>query len=372
MPEIILHIGAGKCGSSALQTALTAAPVAQNAAGARLSYAVIRRGRLLAGPEVRAGALGYASSDNAEALTRLSDRRLARIGRHLRAIDADKVVLSCEGWFSASDAFTERLLPALGIAPQVFCYVRPQVDYLNAAWWQWGAWEDSKTFDQWLAGRIRLAHWARRLTAWKGSVPVTVRLLPQDIVADFFGSMGFERPATAQAPVNKGLPEAVLRLYQRNRSLRPASHAPQMDFVLSRSLGLPGNTPWVISQDRAAQVIARVRRDNLDLLDLLDPVSRAIMRADRRWWSAGAYQDKIVSDHGPVPPDIGELQILQAALERAARQAGPGWTMADRVRDRLFGPARPVPPEAAALEASCVRLAGKVFRRRRSRRSASG
>lgn len=367
MPEIVLHIGASKCGSSALQTALTAAPVIENQAGARLSYAVIRSGELFIGSEVQVGGLGYASSNNTEMLNRLSDATLARMGQRLRETDADKVVLSCEGWFTASTLFRERLLPALGIAPQVLAYVRPQIDYLNAAWWQWGAWQDGHPFDDWLYGRIKLAQWARTLMGWKEFAPVIVRPLPKDVVTDFFGIMGFESPVAGKAVVNRGLPEAVLRLYQRNRLLRPSSHASQMDFVLSQSLNLPGGTPWVITQDTAAWAIEKARQDNLRLLSLLDDETRVAMEADLRWWSADAYRDKVVKEHGAVPPDLEELTGLYVELAKAALRPRDDASGTSVIWNKVFRKDRSVPTDVEELEASCVRMAMKILRQRRGR-----
>jgi hypothetical protein len=71
--DVVLHIGGGKCGSSAIQTALTRQPVLSKEDGGRVGYGFIdNSGRLFHGAQINTvrNARGYHASPS-DALTKL-------------------------------------------------------------------------------------------------------------------------------------------------------------------------------------------------------------------------------------------------------------------------------------------------------------
>lgn len=320
---LILHVGASKCGSSAIQTALSSQPLITRLDGSRLEYmAINHHGHLVRGErlkrEAETSGMGYRNSPTAPAIRKMD---LASLGRELAAIDHD-IILSRERWVFQAAVWKE-LLAAMDARAHVVAYVRPQVGLLNSAWWQWGAWSD-EPFDQWLQGMLSAHMWSQRIAAWSSIDRVescTVRLVRGDVVSDFFTHvLGAAAPESALA-ANPSLPGTILRLFQRQRQLRPGPHDSKIEFVLNRHLKLQGETPWVLDQAWIRRILSATEQDNHQLLGFLDDDSAAAMREDGRWWNPEAYSDKKAESPDPIPPDAAELDELCAALITALNKA---------------------------------------------------
>ncbi|MFW6028295.1 MAG: hypothetical protein ACOC9Q_02090, partial [bacterium] len=206
MAKAIVHIGAGKCGSSAIQASLSAVPQLANRTGTEFRYVVADANfRMLPVCEIVKRATlsrsGYVKSPNPRRLCDMTGEVWSTLCASLEAdIAAGRIlVLSSEDYFMASELFAEaHLFDRLGASATILAYVRPQVDYLNSAWWQWGAWTGER-FDRWLAKRLGRAAWARHIVRWKdvpGVQDIIIRPLPKDVVSDFY-----ECVLNAQAPL---------------------------------------------------------------------------------------------------------------------------------------------------------------------------
>lgn len=325
-PRLILHIGGAKCGSSALQTALSVTDwSAQNSA---LVYAALHpihgivQGHAMR-VHVTAAQHGYAASPNADVLLGMAPNQRRAMFDELRALAAGsrRVVLSNEGWLQQANAFLNRgLLDEIGLPFDIFLVVRPQVEFLNSGWWQWGAWEDAPLVD-WVRKMAQEVHWHRYLEKWiahPNCREVKVRLMSKDILSDFFAAFNAPgQPAVEHRQVNTSLPGDILRLYQRHRHLRPGPHLPATDFVISR-LGIGGAPPpWVIPPALAEEVVAASRADNERLLAILPEEEAARMRADPAWWSAEAFAGKTLQSPLPQAPDATAIDDLCASLVQA-------------------------------------------------------
>lgn len=319
--SVLLHIGASKCGSSALQTALTHDPVITRKDGSTIRYAAmdIRRDRLIEGEDLirSAGVYRYKSSP---AATTMMEAPLAGIGKAIRKKAGRKassdLLLSSEGWLFES-ARWEILLDRLDIEVDVIVYVRPQVPVLNSAWWQWGAWSD-EPFDQWMANRLKISMWAARIAHWKKMARVRnvmVRPVPSDIVPDFYGNVLRADPPAGTVRPNPSLPGPVLRLFQRNRILRPSAHASRIDFVLSEAVAMDDPSIWVMERPWIERVLAETRSDNEALLSLMDADCAAAMRDDPRWWSADAYGRAVAES--PLPQEIPAEKLEEMCVHLA-------------------------------------------------------
>lgn len=333
MARIILHVGAGKCGSSALQTLLTRQAALRDSDGTVWRYAVFDdRLALSVAPGLRADPVrGYLSCASLANLRPHGPADLARLARALAA--AGPVVLSNEALLCMPDLARE-FLTALGLPVTVLAYVRPQVDYVNSAWWQWGAWAcggDAHDRNRWITKRIRQAQYGDFLDRWQaiGVVErIVVRPLPRDIVTDFLDAFGFERPVgLATHRTNPSLPGPVLRLLQAFPELR-AAHGPEIDFLLPALLPpeAAAPTPWVIDPALAEAIIDRSRPGNDRLLSRMTPDCAGAMREDRRWWSPEAFADRKPEPfHAPLAPETAlplarDLLTALLTLRRNASQ----------------------------------------------------
>lgn len=326
MERITLHVGAGKCGSTAIQDALTRRAVIPLAAGGQANYTVIDKdGRVEAGDQVtpRRNGMSRRSADHA-VLVGLGAGPFDNLRRALSAVE--NPVISSESYLSGSEP-GRAFLARLGMPVHVVVYVRPQVDYINSAYWQWDAWT-GKTPREWIRHRIKRSLWHNKISQW-AAMPevqtVTVRLLPRDVVADFLGVLGASPtndPIASRS--NQSLPGAVLRFLQRHPDLRERYHE-ELICVLPKLLeGRDlGPVPWLVTPEMAQRIVRDTRGDNERLIEMLDPASAEAMRADRRWWDADAYAGRVaepVVEKRRVDPglDAFGLGLFEAAMQMVA------------------------------------------------------
>lgn len=323
---ITLHIGASKCGSSALQAALSAAPTILKTDGSEVNYAAFepRKSKILDKKELyeSRGLHGYKSSPSAGAILKSN---LDSLRKEILSYPTE-LVFSSEGWLFEPTQW-ENLLLELNVNAKVVVYVRPQVPVLNSAWWQWGAWSNEE-FDDWMSHRLQASLWGKRVKRWaamKGVSDLIVRPVPSDIVSDFYSAI-----LDAPAPTNGGrpnpsLPATVLRLFQRNRSLRPSAHNSRIDFALSSVLGNNEPSIWVLNDKWIKKILEETQPDNELLMTFMDTESADCVRDDPRWWRSDAFAEKVSENPNPQPIDPDKLedlcvQLAQAVFELKAKK----------------------------------------------------
>ncbi|MCC5975471.1 MAG: hypothetical protein JJT81_15675 [Rubellimicrobium sp.] len=324
MTVLTLHVGAAKCGSSALQAGLTRSPLIASADGAAFTYTVVdHKGRVLKGNElVPDPVYGYRATVDAVHLAEFGRRTHAEIRRDLSQVSGP--VLSNEGLL-ASAPLAARFLEQLDLPVEVIAYMRPQVDFVNSAWWQWGAWSGIEMREQ-LRRLIRLCDYNMHIGRWE-SIPqvrkITLRLLPSDILADFHACLGAPPPRD-RPRVNASLPGAILRLAQRHPDLHRRL-GPELDFVLARRMSFEGlsGTPWILSAAYVQRIIERHRAGNTALMARLDPDQAAAMAADPRWWDTAAYAGRTAKSAGPLNTPRDEMDRLAIRLIEALLDAEP-------------------------------------------------
>ena len=129
----VFHVGMPKCGSSALQTALSHSPELRAGGAASARYVSISaggdvlQGETLAERAVGSSA-GYVISARAAQLAEFGPLQCRRIGADFAAMLKSGVrpLLSNEGWGNEYPAFADgRLLERLGLQVDILVYVRP-------------------------------------------------------------------------------------------------------------------------------------------------------------------------------------------------------------------------------------------------------
>jgi len=327
--RLVVHVGAPKCGSSSLQAALSKIGTFNASHGETFRYAAITDHGLAMDEELRPfhewHVSGVSRSTDIDQLENLDRSQIAHLAGNLNTrLAQTSVILSCEGWMQQVDRFAElRLFSQIDTPVEIIAYVRPQPDYLNAHWWQWGAWTIA-TFEQWTyLTEPFLYTWTALLQKWArmdGVSTVQPRLLPADIIDDFFRRLSCEAPT--HLSINRSLPAVALRFLQRHRDLRPHAHASDIDFVLERALkGRYASTPWVLPLWYVAQILDECRADNTALMDMLTDQDKARMQADPRWWTPTAYEDRVVQAPEPCAPVAEEIDAFAAELARALLEA---------------------------------------------------
>lgn len=346
----IFHVGGPKCGSSSLQMALSREPVFCSTDGkARYEYVCLDHTETLFRQRVLQRAAKESAHQYMCSFWRgrwASDTAfLAGLKRQLGSITADgtNVIFSSEGWVGAAPEFAKHdILPRMGLNAKVILFVRPQIPWLNSAWWQWGAWSN-KSFERWLHEMKPMALWEHHADAWRrvpGVHSVEVYAATRDVVATFFQQLGARPPAHENS--NRSLDADVLRFLQRHPDLRPGEHASQIDFVLEKRLpsGAKG-VPWVLSETLTAELIEYFRRDNETLLASLPEAERRAIESDPLWWDATAFRGRAYSSpeaqRTKTDGDSLTLRAIQAVI-----------ALDERVRmleaAQVERPVRPKPP----------------------------
>ena len=329
----ILHIGAPKCGSSALQRALSATPVLRGADGTRHVY--------LAGRLAEAG------------LVPVTGRRLSAMMRHAvhgyvcwpnvarqddpgaywpavgRAVGAEGArghvpILSSEGWVAhAGEAPALARAAGLDLLDAV-AFVRPPLDWLNAAYWQWGIWHagffHNRQVERWLE-RARYDV-GPHVAAWAAQpgVRLAVESARGDVVAGFAARYGL--PLTPAGQVNRAPPPALTGFLLRNRRFRPTPHDSAVEFVVQRWCDFaPSQKLWAFLPRHAQGVWPRLQEDVARMMEALPPEVAERLLAEPGWTSLDPYWARMKA--GPTRLDAPEdLAALFDGLAEGAARAG--------------------------------------------------
>ena len=308
MVDAILHIGFGKTGSSSIQRYLSK----YDLTGTDIVYCALdEQGGLITGEALRAQArrsvAGYVSSaalspsgDPVSAIKRIRNQ-------------GNIPLLSQEDWSRTG----EPLSYLRDLELRIIAFVRPQIEWFNAAWWQWLRWEDvgspSDILREWSPYYLQ---WAAQLDLWKQSPLVsecTVRLHTQDVVSDFLSILGCPDIKSIER-INQSLSPTILKLYEAAPTIRRGNET-EIDFLLSSVVADKRKAPWVLSRDSAQRIIDATFESNLALRRYISPDQRYSMDTDQRWWSADAYADRHCETLEPITTD--ELLTIVSDLSQA-------------------------------------------------------
>lgn len=313
MTDVVLHIGFGKSGSTALQNALSSEPILRSTVKSydEIKYITIDQyGNLEAEKILRDHAMLTASRSVSSAdvnhFEYFTEEIFSKLRDELAVLSNNNqslLVLSCESWVRNADIFAKcNILKQLDINAQVIAYIRNPVEWINSAWWQWGAWSgiDLKTYVNTMLDE-RISKWYLELESWKelvGSENFEVNLLPKDIVENFYRYIGVDMTAYKENRGNSSLPKEILRLYQKHKELRKSEHDNELDFILSRHMKFDetfSKTPWVLDETLISLILKKTRYSNLKISNMLDHDSKKSCLQDARWWNTETFFHKELS-----------------------------------------------------------------------------
>jgi len=315
--DVLLHIGMGKSGSSALQTFLSAHPTCR-LDGNKLPYRHLqylsfnKEGRSFHGKRLYAMAHRHPFRHlRSVAFSFLRDwpdshfEALKKLLQKLSDEGQDLPVLSSESWCLHPQDYLELDLGRrLQISPSLLCYIRNPVELINSAWWQWGAWNPTGSFERFVRSAIsHLQSLEQSIETWEriSEGRLQVVPLPSDITEDFCKRFGISPCSPVRS--NVSLPEELLRFFQRHRELRPGPHEATADFYLSELLDFDGygKTPWVLPPSMVEEILRQMRPVIERVSKYFDDTSRQRYEADPRWHDPAAFADRVAVS--PDPPD---------------------------------------------------------------------
>lgn len=293
MTNLVLHVGFGKTGSSSIQHHLTWHG-SDRIKDTQYVYCVVdANGNVSHGEALRSiarktGVDYAASAQDFPSSPKQIEALKASIARyHERGLIP---VLSQEAWGQDAHLFKEPLRQ-LGMDVRVIAYVRPQVEFLNAGWWQW--WFHMRQFespqaliDDWT---IDFLGWIDYVSRWRNIPEISqldVRCHGRDSVNDLLSLLG-SAPVDA-ARVNTSLGPLAIKLYRRFPGLRGV-HDAQVDAKYGPMLANGKKAPWVVPMPLCSRIIEYTRPGNLRLAQTMSDAQRELMLNNPRWWSAEAY-----------------------------------------------------------------------------------
>ncbi|MDH3293640.1 MAG: hypothetical protein OER95_04895 [Acidimicrobiia bacterium] len=223
-PRLYLHIGAGKCGSSAIQQFLDT-----NAEHLR------KQGFLVPGRSLQDDASGcgqhlqfFEDGIGTEGFAELVSTRLDALGETVTREGLHSIVISGENLINPK-GFVELFQGSADrFQLKVIAYVRRQDDFMISAWQQWQLKQFDTFWDYYARHRGRI-NWHRQLERWRqpfGSEAMIVRryssdaLLDGDVVADFCRAIGADTvDLTLTGRANRSLHERFNTLANKHRDV---------------------------------------------------------------------------------------------------------------------------------------------------------
>ena len=272
-PDLILHIGGAKCGSSAIQAYLAQNSTALAGRGIGVPGTALDFESDVTGEQIwmfeNAATHGLHASALCDKVARLFDNATER--------GISRIVLSAENICNhpalacvLADATRDRSV-------QIVFYVRRQDDFLISSWQQWHL-KLYDTVEAFLADRVgRLGCWMTMIEPWAkafGDDAIAVRpftrshLKDGDVVADFFDCIGISQNELVPLarPANPSFDEALARLAHRVRDVFKDQHDNRFYEVMVRLLGTsalksdPGSS--LLDLDTRRRIVLRYAQEN--------------------------------------------------------------------------------------------------------------
>lgn len=317
--KIVLHVGFDKVGSSSLQKYLSNNALVSPKCGYKY-VSVNEKGDFMPFEKIKkisnTNITGYVSSFPHIA----SKCDLNLIKSKIDSYCGNEVVpiLSCEGWARLSQEFqVSNFFKRIDRKATVVFYVRPQVSWLNSAWWQWYNWDDKflNPTDFFRKGTYGHMDWDSIIGKWEhieNVEEITVRVQPADVVEDFLSL--FEIQSSFQqrhlSKNNVSSSPLVLKLLTQFPELRGV-HDARIDWQLSEVVKSDtGSTPWVIDDALINEMISSYRASNKKLVNRLSSDQQEFMLNDSHWWNSEAFKNKHYTKLGDLLLNDNEKNIL--------------------------------------------------------------
>lgn len=308
--KIIVHIGANKTGSSAIQKFLSL-----NCEALRKQGLVIPGQDLTLSSQVS----GFHVFAFEELFRNPRGRQQLETAMNVMAdseADAEAILLSAENLAAnpAAPALFAGLVEKFDI--QVILYVRRQDEYVLSSWQQWYS-KVSDDFWAWAIGVTgTLGDWRVYLERWEAVVPrakITVRVFERDkldggdAIQDFYNRLGLDAPFDSlrypQDKVNPSFSDAVMDLVKGNKLIFKNAHDSNFyNFVLEmtgdRYVRRSRQSPITFAQRRA--ILQKYADSNRWVQDVY-------FAGD----SDGLFTNPLESDFDHVSPEMMQAEKME-------------------------------------------------------------
>jgi hypothetical protein len=195
-------------------------------------------------------------------------------------------------------------------------FIRPPLDWLNSAWWQWGAWS-GQPFEKWYSRAIKRIQWARYFEEWN-NLPmvhsVDLRLATNDVVSTFGECINCDWAELPRTNISSS--GILLRFLQANREFRPNPNAARTEFTLNRWVDWPKSPPpWIINKHYQERTLKLFRPQLEKILKIANPLTRQQIESDPRWWSSQPYDERKIEAQLAKLDDEQREQLIRTLIK---------------------------------------------------------
>ena len=276
MKNLILHIGHSKCGSTSLQKffGLNFQKKYISRNGESFIYAEIGpNGKILS--KLSLDINGYMPMGSE---LKFDHPELKKILGSLeeKFEETDNLILSSEGWSNHNiiTPYVKKAFESQSYKVKIFMVTRPQIEFLNSGWWQWGVWE-YKLVENWVKSHTDNVNFFSRLSQWSiisNVEQINVCDISQDIFKSFLKSYSIEvEEISMPESSNIGTNIDLLRhIYNRKDFYGRTVHDPRIEFKLNEVLNLKRvDMPFVIDFDLSKKVLIKNQASNKSLIEMM-------------------------------------------------------------------------------------------------------
>lgn len=312
MTKLLIHLGASKCGSSALQLHW-----ANNAEVLRSQGVIIPDEKLELEGKISGHQLWFWENlrpfDDEKAA--MLYRRLARLAEHAKATGAHTVIVSGENLINPH-GFTKvfKGLDRLFDEVEAIVYIRRQDDYIISGWQQWWL-KRGKGIDAYLAQEVgKVGNWDANLAPWAevlGADKIIVRrflrecLTDGDVVPDFFHTTGLSMDGHTplRGLINRSFTEAIGRMAEQVVDVFESIHDNRFYNALTYAIG-----PKAFKSSKGSSLLTLEQR--LRILDAYRDSNEALR---------ARYLPSLPAD-APLFPPPTEKDVVTLTPEQARQE----------------------------------------------------
>lgn len=289
--KIILHIGAGKCASSSIQTFFS-----YNNRISDFAYVGLKPdGSIIHSDDVDRHAKlspnNYVASSNFE--SGVDESFVSNFTQSITELEKRfaTVLLSSEGWGAHAESFA-KLAPVLRRHQVEVVYVlRAPVLWMNSAWWQWQQWDDVD-IDVWTKHANVSRQWFEHYSSFsqlRFVKQIHVLALQKDIINQI-ANLANVNVSEADTIYNSASSSELLNFFRMKRSLRPSAHESAGEFILNKYLKDRSKVDWVLSKENVTSILENTFQYNKELAKL---ICNQNIENDSSWWDVDYYQKRI-------------------------------------------------------------------------------